>query len=228
MTFHKIDMQAWERKRDMSIMPKRCPHIQYDGGAGMSQNCCAGCGKRGCRFFPWSYMGLHGRSTGMRNFGWPRMKWEMWDITATATPVIRFSIRRQKASRRFGRHTMRRLRCFWRGIGRIWRGTGMLRSFQSRPAGKNLFNVSCIPWSSFTGFNLNLQNGYDYFLPIFTIGKYFFRWRENAPAAGCAGTPCGVRRIPSFTVYERASDMGWTLSAGARTGDRTGARERPR
>ena len=41
------------------------------------------------------------------------------------------------------------------------------------PAGKNLFNVSCIPWSSFTGFNLNLQNGYDYFLPIFTIGKYF-------------------------------------------------------
>jgi len=38
---------------------------------------------------------------------------------------------------------------------------------------KNIFNVSCIPWISFTGFNLNLQNGYDYFLPIFTIGKYF-------------------------------------------------------
>lgn len=37
----------------------------------------------------------------------------------------------------------------------------------------NLFNVSCIPWSSFTGFNLNLQKGYDYFPPIFTVGKYF-------------------------------------------------------
>ena len=37
----------------------------------------------------------------------------------------------------------------------------------------NLFNVSCIPWSSFTGFNLNLQQGYNYFPPIFTIGKYF-------------------------------------------------------
>lgn len=37
----------------------------------------------------------------------------------------------------------------------------------------NLFNVSCIPWSSFTGFNLNLQQGYDYFPPIFTVGKYF-------------------------------------------------------
>lgn len=38
---------------------------------------------------------------------------------------------------------------------------------------KNCFNVSCIPWTSFTGFNLNLQQGYDYFPPIFTIGKYF-------------------------------------------------------
>ncbi|MGL5720778.1 MAG: CatA-like O-acetyltransferase, partial [Brevinema sp.] len=41
------------------------------------------------------------------------------------------------------------------------------------PVGKNIFNVSVIPWISFTGFNLNLQKGYDYFLPIFTIGKYF-------------------------------------------------------
>lgn len=39
--------------------------------------------------------------------------------------------------------------------------------------GKNYFNVSCIPWTSFTGFNLNLQKGYDFLSPIFTIGKYF-------------------------------------------------------
>ncbi len=39
--------------------------------------------------------------------------------------------------------------------------------------GKNYFNVSCIPWTCFTGFNLNLQKGYEYLLPIFTIGKYF-------------------------------------------------------
>lgn len=37
----------------------------------------------------------------------------------------------------------------------------------------NVFNVSCIPWTSFTGFNLNLQKGYKYLTPIFTIGKYF-------------------------------------------------------
>lgn len=37
----------------------------------------------------------------------------------------------------------------------------------------SVFTVSCIPWTSFTAFNLNLQNGYDYFPPIFTIGKYF-------------------------------------------------------
>lgn len=39
-------------------------------------------------------------------------------------------------------------------------------------ADKNIFNVSCIPWTSFTGFHLNLQKGYDYLLPIFTLGKY--------------------------------------------------------
>ncbi len=38
---------------------------------------------------------------------------------------------------------------------------------------KNCFNVSCIPWTSFTGFNLNLQNGFDCLPPIFTIGKYY-------------------------------------------------------
>lgn len=37
---------------------------------------------------------------------------------------------------------------------------------------KNIFNVSCIPWISFTGFNLNLQKGYRYLLTIFTVGKY--------------------------------------------------------
>lgn len=36
----------------------------------------------------------------------------------------------------------------------------------------NTFFVSMVPWVSFDGFNLNLQKGYDYLLPIFTIGKY--------------------------------------------------------
>ena len=41
---------------------------------------------------------------------------------------------------------------------------------------ENVFNVSMIPWASFDSFNLNLQKGYDYLLPIFTFGKYY---REN-------------------------------------------------
>ena len=31
----------------------------------------------------------------------------------------------------------------------------------------------CCPWESFDGFNLNLQKGYDYLLPIFTIGRFY-------------------------------------------------------
>ncbi len=37
----------------------------------------------------------------------------------------------------------------------------------------NNFPVSMIPWTTFEGFNLNLQKGYDYLLPIFTIGKFY-------------------------------------------------------
>lgn len=41
---------------------------------------------------------------------------------------------------------------------------------------KNNFPVSMIPWTSFEGFNLNLQKGYDFLQPIFTMGKYY---KEN-------------------------------------------------
>lgn len=30
-----------------------------------------------------------------------------------------------------------------------------------------------IPWTTFEGFNLNLRHGYDYLLPIFTMGRFF-------------------------------------------------------
>ena len=36
----------------------------------------------------------------------------------------------------------------------------------------NTFPVSMIPWAGFEGFNLNLQNGYDYLPPIFTMGRF--------------------------------------------------------
>ena len=38
---------------------------------------------------------------------------------------------------------------------------------------ENTFPVSMIPWESFDGFNLNLQKGYGYLLPIFTLGRYY-------------------------------------------------------
>lgn len=37
----------------------------------------------------------------------------------------------------------------------------------------NVFPISSIPWSSFTGFNLNINNDGDFLLPIITCGKYF-------------------------------------------------------
>lgn len=37
----------------------------------------------------------------------------------------------------------------------------------------NSVPISCIPWASFTGFNLNIFQDGRYLLPITTIGKYF-------------------------------------------------------
>ena len=36
---------------------------------------------------------------------------------------------------------------------------------------ENCFDVSMLPWLSFTGFNLNVHNGGRHLLPIFTLGK---------------------------------------------------------
>lgn len=54
---------------------------------------------------------------------------------------------------------------------------GSIKRMEAKPnTPNNTFHVSMIPWETFEGFNLNLQNGYDYLLPIFTIGKYY---KEN-------------------------------------------------
>ena len=37
----------------------------------------------------------------------------------------------------------------------------------------NNFSVSMIPWTSFEGFHLELQKGYGYLAPIFTMGKFY-------------------------------------------------------
>lgn len=51
---------------------------------------------------------------------------------------------------------------------------GEIKSFIAKPnVPANVFNISSIPWVSFTGFNLNLPKITDYLLPIFTTGRYF-------------------------------------------------------
>lgn len=54
------------------------------------------------------------------------------------------------------------------------RNYGATKSFMGKPdTPSNVFNISSIPWISFTGFNLSLPKLADYLLPIFTTGMYF-------------------------------------------------------
>ncbi|ASW42810.1 type A chloramphenicol O-acetyltransferase [Clostridium isatidis] len=51
-----------------------------------------------------------------------------------------------------------------------YNGTGTL--FPKKPVPENNFPISMIPWSSFTSFNLNINNDGDFLLPIITAGRY--------------------------------------------------------
>lgn len=47
-----------------------------------------------------------------------------------------------------------------------------LRLMPKRDMPENTFDISCLPWMSFTGFTLNFPEVKDHFKPIITIGKY--------------------------------------------------------
>lgn len=49
------------------------------------------------------------------------------------------------------------------------RATGFFPQGEPPP---NAFDVSSLPWASFTGFNLNIRDGWDHLAPIFTLGRY--------------------------------------------------------
>lgn len=50
--------------------------------------------------------------------------------------------------------------------------TGSGKLFPKTPIPENTFSLSMIPWTSFTGFNLNINNNSRYLLPIVTAGKF--------------------------------------------------------
>ena len=51
---------------------------------------------------------------------------------------------------------------------------GKVQTFMAKPnLPSNHFPVSMIPWETFESFHLNLQKGYDYLTPIFTMGRFY-------------------------------------------------------
>ena len=64
------------------------------------------------------------------------------------------------------------------GFCRAWEADraryGDIHAFEARPpeAGRGLFNISAVPWTSFRSLHLELPEANDYLLPIFTLGRY--------------------------------------------------------
>ncbi|UYM07748.1 CatA-like O-acetyltransferase [Solicola gregarius] len=49
---------------------------------------------------------------------------------------------------------------------------GATSMFPQGPPPANCFDVSSIPWTAFSGFNLQIDGASEHFLPIFTLGRY--------------------------------------------------------
>lgn len=67
------------------------------------------------------------------------------------------------------------LEMFCRSYERDIERYGNCQGFVAKPnIPANSFTVSVLPWVTFEGFNLNLQKGFEYLKPIFTLGKFYF------------------------------------------------------
>lgn len=79
----------------------------------------------------------------------------------------------------------------------------------------NTFDVSSLPWTSFTSLSLQIRDGWDHLLPIFTLGRYFTRdGRTYLPVAvqvhHAAADGFHVSRLLSElqTLFDDASWVG--------------------
>ncbi|MGO4531901.1 type A chloramphenicol O-acetyltransferase [Paenibacillus sp. 2TAF8] len=60
-------------------------------------------------------------------------------------------------------------------ISDVEKYTSLGKLFPKVPIPENIFSLSMIPWTSFTGFNLNINNNSHYLLPIITAGGFIHK-----------------------------------------------------
>lgn len=85
--------------------------------------------------------------------------------------------------------------------------------FPQGAAPANAFDISSLPWASFTGFTLNIRGDEDHLAPIFTLGRYIERdGRTMLPLAvqvnHAAADGFHVARLVS-ELQELLSDPSW-------------------
>ena len=76
---------------------------------------------------------------------------------------------------------------------------GNIMKYQAKPdCPPNIFYVSMLPWIHFSSFDLNLEQGHNYLMPIFTLGKYI--------------TDNGKTLLPFAALVHHAVCDGWHIS----------------
>ena len=68
----------------------------------------------------------------------------------------------------------------------------------------NYFDVSSLPWTSFSSFALNIKDSWDHLAPIFTLGRYEERGEETHSASR-SDPSRSRRRLPHRPCHQRPS-----------------------
>lgn len=172
MAFHRIDLDHWERREHFEHYLHSVP-CSYSMTADLDiTRLLNTVHAQNLHFYPVIIYGLTAAVNTFREFrtaldgdgnpGWYDRLSPSYTVFHADTQT--FSCLWTPAQDDFG--------AFYRNYMENQRQYGGVHTFCGMEIPADVFNISAIPWTSFTGFHLNLAPDSGYLLPIFTIGKY--------------------------------------------------------
>ena len=145
MTFHKIDMQAWERKKRYEHYAEAVPCTYSMTVALDVTKLLCGVREKGLPFFPVVLYGLAREVNRHAEFRMAQDEMGNVGYYSHCDPCYTVFHKETESFTEVWTAYDASPAVFLAGIGRIWRGTGMLRSFQSRPQAKTCSTCPAFP-----------------------------------------------------------------------------------
>lgn len=174
MNFYKIDFKTWNRKEIFKLYSDDIPcTFSLTTNIDIS-NLIPKITEKNIKFFPVILYALSYIVNSHKEFKMNVDKDNNLGFYEKVNPSYTFFHKDNESFSNIWTEFSENFQKFYRNYQEDIKLYGKNKDFIAKPQNENnVFNISSIPWTSFTGFNLNLKNGYNYYSPIFTFGKYF-------------------------------------------------------